>query len=137
MKYFLIFVLFVSTHGLAAKPPEAAIAQMQVVATVQAAIQFCFDSAEYKKLSAADALKFHNVNSMGEEIIQKIEKRYGDDLAYIAVIVASLEIGESSEFKRSFAKKYSRKCSQQLLLDSVETLNIVNKRVNFLINKDD
>jgi hypothetical protein len=135
MKFLLIFFYFLSAHALAAKPPEAAMNQLQIMATVQAAIQVCLNSPEYKQLPATEALKFHAITSRASDIIEKIEKRYDDDLAYLAFMSASMQIGDTPEFKRAFASTYSRKCAQQLLIDSTETLNTVSDRVNSLIKK--
>lgn len=135
MKFLLIFFSFLSAQAFAAKPPEAAMAQLQIMATVQAAIHECLNSPEYKKLSATEALKFHAITSKASDIIERIEKRYDDDLAYLAFMSASIQIGDSPEFKSAFAKTYSRKCAQQLLIDSTETLNTVSDRINSLIKK--
>jgi hypothetical protein len=108
---------------------------MEIMATVQAAIEVCLNSSEYKKLSDTDALKFHDVSLTASSIIESIEKRYDDQYAYMAFITTSIKIGESPEFKRDFAKTYSRKCAQQLLTDSNQTLNSVRTQINSLIKK--
>ncbi|NBQ48518.1 MAG: hypothetical protein EBU33_08715, partial [Sphingobacteriia bacterium] len=131
---FLIISLFIE-NAFAEKPPEAIIEQLGVMATVQAAIHMCISSSEYKKLSATAALRFHDVTLRATDIIEIIENRYKDDVAYMAFMSASIKIGDSSEFKRNFAKTYSKKCTEQLLIDTTETLSAVKERVNSLVRK--
>jgi len=135
MKLAPLFLCLASTYASAVKPPAEVLTQMEIMATVQAAIEMCLNSTEYKKLSATEALKFHDVSLAASNIIELIEKRYDDQYAYMAFITSSIKIGESLEFKRDFAKTYSRRCAQQLLADSNETLNSVKNRINSLIKK--
>jgi hypothetical protein len=135
MKLAPLFLCLVSTYASAVKPPAEVLSQMETMATVQAAIEICLNSTEYKNLSATEALKFHDVSLTASNIIESIEKRYDDQYAYMAFITASIKISESLEFKRDFAKTYSRKCAQQLLTDSNQTLNSVRTRINSLIKK--
>jgi hypothetical protein len=135
MKLFsLIFLLF-SAQVFAAKPPKEIITQMVTMASVEAALGVCFASTEYKNLPATEALKFHDISIKITDIIELIQKRYDDDILYLAFMLESQSIGDSLEFKRYFAKTYSRQCAQQLLIDSTETINSVRTRVNIQIKK--
>ena len=78
-----------------------------------------------------DLTDYKNVS----DIIDLIQKRFNDDLAYLAFITASIKISESPQFRSKFSKTYSKKCSAQLLTDSNQTINSVESRVRFLLRK--
>jgi len=52
MKFAPLFLCLVSTYASAVKPPAEVLSQMETMATVQAAIEICLNSKEYKNLSA-------------------------------------------------------------------------------------
>ena len=135
MKKILLLLFLISSNTYCAKPPDEVLTQMEILSRVEAAIQVCLNSPEYKKLPATEALKFHDVSIKASDIIEIIEKRYDDKYAYAAFMTASMQIGSTNDFKRDFNKTYSRKCAEQLLLDASGTLNTVRDRIKSLAKK--
>ena len=132
----IVFAVFLfSASAFATKPPPDVIEQMEILASVEAAIKICTDSNEYMKMPATEALKFNDISMKSGDIIDLIQKKFNDDLAYMAFITASIKISESSQFRSKFAKTYSKKCSPQLLIDSNETINSVASRIKILLRK--
>jgi hypothetical protein len=134
-KHTVLALLLVSSNSFAAKPPPDVIEQMEILASVEAAVRICTDSNEYMKMPATEALKFNDISMKSGDIIDLIQKRFNDDLAYLAFITASIKISESPQFRSKFSKTYSKKCSAQLLTDSNQTINSVESRVRFLLRK--
>jgi len=131
-----IFAVFLfSANAFATKPPPDVIEQMEILASVEAAIKICTDSNEYMKMPATEALKFNDISMKSGDIIDLIQKKFNDDLAYMAFITASIKISESSQFRSKFARTYSKKCSPQLLIDSNETINSVASQIKNLLRK--
>jgi hypothetical protein len=122
-----------SSH--AAKPPEPVLEQMEILARIEAAIQTCLDSQEFKKISDEDALKFYEILSYVSDIAEIIEKKYDDDAAYFAIKYASDELLRSQNFRLYLSNTYSRKCASQLYIDAKTTLSSVRSNIIRIKNK--
>lgn len=130
-----LFLLFVSSFCFGAKPPNEILDQMVILSNIEATIGTCLNSIDYKKLNADEALKFHYVSNDVSNVIEKIEKRYSDDMAYLVVKMTAQEIIEKKDFKEFFAKTYSRKCAPQMLIDMKEALQITSKKIDNQIKR--
>jgi hypothetical protein len=136
MKKF-IFPLFLLISNIChgAKPPPEILDQMAILSNIEATIAICLDSDEYKKLNAEQALKFHDVSINIGRIIEIIEKRYNDDMAYLVVKMNAMDISSKSEFKSIFAKTYSRKCAPQILVDTNQALDVTSRKIKTITNR--
>jgi hypothetical protein len=130
---FWISIILMAPSITSAKPPQDILEQMEIAARINAAISICLDSSEYKAMRSEKALQFHDVSLKIDRIIEIIEKNYGDDRAYLAYKLASLEIKESPEFIGKFRRTYSRSCADQLLSDMTKSVRAVEAKVNSLV----
>jgi hypothetical protein len=136
MKKFIFFLfLLISNICYGAKPPPEILDQMAILSNIEATIAICLDSDEYKKLNAEQALKFHDVSINIGRIIEIIEKRYNDDMAYLVVKMNAMDISSKSEFKSIFAKTYSRKCAPQILVDTNQALDVTSRKIKTITNR--
>jgi hypothetical protein len=134
-KTIILALLFISNIAIGAKPPSAILDQMSILSNIEATISICLDSDEYKKLNSEQALKFHAVSNKIGIIIESIEKRYNDDMAYLVVKMTAMDRTSNSDFKSNFAKIYSRKCAPQILIDTNKALDATSDNIKNLINK--
>ncbi len=132
-----VLLLSVGTGSicLAERPPKEIFQQMSILANVEASVQVCLGSADYKKLVAEEALKFHAVSLRAADILELIGKRYDYDGAYAFNYLIAQERSESVEFRNAFASQYSKKCAPQLLIDMNEVVNTVGSSVKRLIKR--
>jgi len=133
LKLITFLLILISGKAYALRPPPAIINQMEVLARVEGALLICTESNEYQKLNGNEALKYSQMSIESDDIIKLIEKKYQDDLAYAAVLMAALDNKDSLDFQQNFFRTYSKKCSSQLLFDSNKMLAEVKKRVNLII----
>jgi hypothetical protein len=91
-KFIFFFFLLISNICYGAKPPPEILDQMAILSNIEATIAICLDSDEYKKLNAEQALKFHDVSINIGRVIEIIEKRYNDDMAYLVVKMNAMDI---------------------------------------------
>ncbi len=114
------------------RPPPSVLAQMEILSAIKAALTICVESPEYKSLANKEALKLHDLSMKMEEIIELIEKRYNDENANLAFMIAAVKLRDSPNFLRDFNKTYSRKCAPQLLIDAESSINSVRSKVRGL-----
>jgi hypothetical protein len=134
-KFIFFFFLLISNICYGAKPPPEILDQMAILSNIEATIAICLDSDEYKKLNAEQALKFHDVSINIGRVIEIIEKRYNDDMAYLVVKMNAMDISSKSEFKSIFAKIYSRKCAPQILVDTNQALDVTSRKIKTITNR--
>lgn len=134
-KFIFSLFLLISNICYGAKPPPEILDQMAILSNIEATIAICLDSDEYKKLNAEQALKFHDVSINIGRIIEIIEKRYNDDMAYLVVKMNAMDISSKSEFKSIFAKTYSRKCAPQILVDTNQALDVTSRKIKTITNR--
>jgi hypothetical protein len=134
-KFYAIIVLFISTFCYGAKPPSEILDQLGILSNIEATIGMCLNSEEYKKLNADQALKFHDVSINIGIVVMGIEKKYDDNMAYIAVFSAAQDILATAKFKNIFSKSYSRKCAPQILVDTNEALNVTSNKIKSIMRR--
>lgn len=134
-KFIFSLFLLISNICYGAKPPPEILDQMAILSNIEATVAICLDSDEYKKLNAEQALKFHDVSINIGKIIEIIEKRYNDDMAYLVVKMNAMDISSKSEFKSIFAKTYSRKCAPQILVDTNQALDVTSRKIKTITNR--
>lgn len=134
-KFFLLLFFCLSNSSYGAKPPSAILDQMSILSNIEATINICLDSEDYKKLNSDQALKFHAVSNKIGIIIEDIEKKYNDDMAYLVVKMTAMDLSKNSNFKSIFSKTYSRNCAPQILIDTNKALDSTSNNIKHLINK--
>lgn len=134
-KFIFSLFLLISNICYGAKPPPEILDQMAILSNIEATVAICLDSDEYKKLNAEQALKFHDVSINIGKIIEIIEKRYNDDMAYLVVKMNAMDISSKSEFKSIFAKTYSRKCAPQILVDTNQALDVTSRKIKTITKR--
>ena len=92
-------------------------------------------SSEGRKLSNDEYFKFHDVTMTASSIIEKIQKKYDDDILYMAFMLEAADILKSREFLQDHSKRYSRKCAPQMLTDVQTSIKNVESTVNSLLRK--
>jgi len=116
----LLSLTLSSTHALAAKPPPEIMASADNLAMVGASINNCFESSEYKKLSAKQASRIRDTSSQIEDVVTKIQNHYNTTNLLPAYYVAVVGYMDSTSIKQQTIQRYKSLCSNAFI-DSVET----------------
>lgn len=111
------------------RPPSKILAEMENLAKVRAALMVCFDSASYDKLPTQVALNWHSLNSRIDDAIALVEKKYNDDNAYPALMVAAVTYAGDRSFLTSLAATYSGPCVPQVFMDASEMTGTITRKI--------
>jgi len=131
----LVAVSLMSSFAQAVKPAPEFMEQVRILSVIEANINYCLLSSKDKKISSDDYLKFNEVSMRLSSIIEKIESKYNDNILYAAFKMQAYDIMNSNEFLQDYAKKYSRRCSMQMLADMQDAVKFVDINVNSLLKR--
>ncbi len=129
MKIFsLIFFGFFCVLAIA-KPPPNIMKNSEELATVQAALDICFMSSEYKSFKTNKALDFHGISSSIDRVLEKYEKKYDNSgMLYMAFKVSAVKYSDDKDFRAKLYQIYGKSCSEKMLQDAVEKIKEVDAR---------
>jgi hypothetical protein len=97
------------------------------LAMVGASLNNCFESNEYKKLSAKQASRIRDTSSQIEDVVTKIQNHYSTTNLLPAYYVAVVGYMDSTSIKQQTIQRYKSLCSNAFI-DSVETFVQQNDR---------
>jgi hypothetical protein len=115
----ILLLMFSGTHALSAKPPPDVMQSVDNLAMTGASLNNCFESNEYKKLSAKQASRIHDTSSKIENIVTGIQNYYRDTNLLPAYYVAVARYMDSTSIKQQTIQRYKSLCSNTFI-DSVE-----------------
>lgn len=135
-KFIFLFLLYCA-QAMADKPPEAVLSQLGFLERVEASINICTNSPEFRSLTEREkSFLVVDATRRIDVIIESIEKKYKNDSVYLIHKIMVGKLDESQEFKRNFARIYNRKCDPKLLVHANYELNRIKEKINsLLVNK--
>jgi hypothetical protein len=116
---FVSLLLCFRTEALTAKPPYEVMQSVDNLAMTGTSLNNCFESNEFKKLSAKQATRVRNTSTQIERIVTKIQNYYRDMNLLPAYYVAVARYMDSTSIKQQTIQRYKSLCSSTFI-DSVE-----------------
>ena len=103
----------VASGALAAMPPSGMMANVYRLTEAGAALELCFQSAEYKALPAEKVREFRGLSSRLGEIVRSIGRHYGDPSLFETYESTKARISADSKLKLHMKNHYGY-CGERL-----------------------
>ena len=134
LKYFISIFLLVLSFSTYAKTPKHIIENVYFLAEAAAILNVCFESQEYKKLSAEKANEIHDLAFSLTSTVEKIAKHYNDDNLYRYFEITRVQISSDQQVIDHVKSKYNY-CNESLSGDMEAYFSEIEKTINQLLTR--